>query len=149
MNYKEIKELIEIFDASGVSRLSIKREGFEIELRKQAAPVLVEPAVEERVVEAPKVVEVEASVKEARGGGGEDYIVSPMVGTFYHCPSPGAASYVKVGDSIKKGHTIGIIEAMKIMNEIEAEFDCQIVAIEANDAQPVEFGSRLMRVKKL
>ena len=72
-----------------------------------------------------------------------------MVGTFYRSPSPGAAPYVSVGDTIKKGQTIGIVEAMKIMNEIEAEFDCKILEIEVNDAQPVEFGTKLVMVEKI
>ena len=72
-----------------------------------------------------------------------------MVGTFYRSPSPGAAPYVSVGDTIKKGQTIGIVEAMKIMNEIEAEFDCKIVEIEVNDAQPVEYGTKLVMVERI
>ncbi|HIH2114535.1 TPA: acetyl-CoA carboxylase biotin carboxyl carrier protein, partial [Campylobacter coli] len=76
-------------------------------------------------------------------------INSPMVGTFYQAPSPGAAPFVKVGSSVKKGDTIAIIEAMKIMNEIEAEFDCRIVEILVADGQPVEFGMPLFTVEKL
>ncbi len=72
-----------------------------------------------------------------------------MVGTFYHKPSPDAAPYVNVGDMVKKGQTIGIIEAMKIMNEIEAEYDCKILAIESADGQPVEYGTKLIKVEKL
>ncbi len=72
-----------------------------------------------------------------------------MVGTFYRSPSPGAAPYVNVGDTIKKGQTVAIIEAMKIMNEIEAEFDCKVVSIEVNDGQPVEFSTNLIKVEKL
>ena len=78
-----------------------------------------------------------------------EYITSPMVGTFYHKPSPDASPYVAIGDTIKKGQTIGIIEAMKIMNEIEAEFDCKVIAIETADGQPVEYGSKLIRVEKI
>ena len=81
--------------------------------------------------------------------GSADFITSPMVGTFYRSPSPGAAPYVSVGDTIKKGQTIGIVEAMKIMNEIEAEFDCKIVEIEVNDAQPVEYGTKLVMVERI
>ncbi|EAI8101671.1 acetyl-CoA carboxylase, biotin carboxyl carrier protein, partial [Campylobacter coli] len=69
--------------------------------------------------------------------------------TFYQAPSPGAAPFVKVGSSVKKGDTIAIIEAMKIMNEIEAEFDCRIVEILVADGQPVEFGMPLFTVEKL
>ena len=77
------------------------------------------------------------------------FIESPMVGTFYRCPAPNSAPYVNVGDKIKKGQIIGIVEAMKIMNEIEADFDCKIVEIVASDAQPVEFGTPLIKVEKI
>ena len=87
-----------------------------------------------------------ASAPQAQSG---DFITSPMVGTFYRCPSPGAAPYINVGDTIKKGQTIGIIEAMKIMNEIEAECDCKILSIEVDDATPVEFSTNLVRIQKL
>ena len=72
-----------------------------------------------------------------------------MVGTFYQAPSPGAAPFVKIGDSIKKGSTVAIIEAMKIMNEIEAEFDCKIIEVLVSDGEPVEFDQPLFRVEKL
>ena len=76
-------------------------------------------------------------------------INSPMVGTFYRCPSPDAPAYVNVGDKVKKGQTLAIIEAMKIMNEIEAEFDCVIKEIIPTDAQPVEYNSPLFVVEKI
>ena len=76
-------------------------------------------------------------------------INSPMVGTFYRCPSPDAPAYVNVGDKVKRGQTLAIIEAMKIMNEIEAEFDCVIKEIIPNDAQPVEYNSPLFVVEKI
>lgn len=72
-----------------------------------------------------------------------------MVGTFYRCPSPDSPAYVNVGDKVKKGQTLGIIEAMKIMNEIEAEFDCKILEIVPSDAQPVEYNSNLFIVERI
>jgi len=72
-----------------------------------------------------------------------------MVGTFYAAASPKNPAFVKVGDSIKKGDTIGIIEAMKIMNEIEADFDCKITEILVKNEQPVEFDMPLFKVEKL
>ena len=75
-------------------------------------------------------------------------INSPMVGTFYKAPSPGAPAFVKIGDSVNTGQTVGIIEAMKIMNEIEAEFDCKIIEILVEDGQPVEFDTPLFVVEK-
>ena len=78
-----------------------------------------------------------------------DTINSPMVGTFYKAPSPGASPFASVGQSIRKGECVGIIEAMKIMNEIEAEFDCRIVKMLVEDGQPVEYGMALYEVEKL
>lgn len=76
-------------------------------------------------------------------------IKSPMVGTFYKSPSPGAAAFAKVGDVVRKGQPIAIIEAMKIMNELEAEFDCKILDILVADGQPVEFDMPIFLVEKV
>lgn len=155
MNLKEIKELIEVFNKSEISKLRIKQEPFEIALEKNTATSIITPApiaqptLPTPATTAPQAPSAESTQSAPSSASSGDFILSPMVGTFYYCPSPGAAPYVKVGDTIKKGQTIGIVEAMKIMNEIEAEFDCKIIAIEANDAQPVEFGSKLVKVEKI
>ena len=78
-----------------------------------------------------------------------DTINSPMVGTFYASPSPEASVFVKVGDNVKKGQTLCILEAMKIMNEVEAEFDCKIVKILVEDGNPVEYDMPIFVVEKL
>ena len=75
------------------------------------------------------------------------YIKSPMVGTFYSKPAPNEKSFVEVGETIKKGATVCIIEAMKLMNEIETEFDGEVVEILKNDGDPVEFGEKLVKLK--
>jgi acetyl-CoA carboxylase biotin carboxyl carrier protein len=72
-----------------------------------------------------------------------------MVGTFYSAPSPDSAPFVKVGDRVKKGQVIAVLEAMKIMNELEAEFDCEILSVLVSDAQAVEYDMPLFAVKKL
>ncbi len=161
MNLVEIKKLIEIFNSSSqIAKLSLKQDNFELKLDKNTTSVSAVSAMPTRPtpqiksaelqekIETPQIQTHQApeSSKDNRKG---DFIVSPMVGTFYHRPSPDAAPYVKVGDVIKKGQTIGIIEAMKIMNEIEAEFDCKILAIETGDGQPVEYGSNLIKVEKV
>ena len=154
MNFKEIKELIEIFDASNLNRLSISQENSKIKLEKGisnvsvSAPVVqTTPAPAQVSQSLPQVAPV-ASAPVAPLLAGET-INSPMVGTFYRCPSPDTPAYVNVGDKVKKGQTLGIIEAMKIMNEIEEEYDCKILEIIPNDAQPVEYNSPLFVVEKI
>lgn len=159
MNLKEIKDLIEFFDKSEIARLKIKQDNFEIHLDKNIASINPATAVTPTIAQPANIAITTQESPESNAplntsaqnntSSSNDFILSPMVGTFYHCPSPGAAPYVQVGDTIKKGQTIGIVEAMKIMNEIEAEYDCKIISIEVSDGQPVEFGSKLIKVEKL
>lgn len=79
----------------------------------------------------------------------KSYITSPIVGTFYSAPSPEAKAFVKVGDRVKAGETVCILEAMKLMNEIESDFDCEIEAVLVSNEQRVEYGQPLFKVKKL
>lgn len=154
MNLKEIKDLIETFNKSETTKIKIKQDSFEIELEKNTS-LNISQAVAPAVASLPTTTPASTPTLESintpthTASTSGDFILSPMVGTFYQCPSPGAAPYIKVGDVVKKGQTIGIVEAMKIMNEIEAEYDCKILSIEANDAQPVEFGSKLVKVERI
>ncbi|MCR6570893.1 acetyl-CoA carboxylase biotin carboxyl carrier protein [Campylobacter insulaenigrae] len=148
MTKEEIKELMELFAKANVSKIKIKeQDGFEIELEKDLCCELPAPAP---VVPAPQPINVNV-VNETKTNqtSNKPTINSPMVGTFYQAPSPGAAPFAKVGQTIKSGSTIAIIEAMKIMNEIEAEYDCRIVEVLVADGQPVEFGMPLFVVEKL
>ena len=157
MDKNEIRELIRIFDKSDITKLKIKEGDFSIELQKgfeggvvhttvaPAAPIVQASAP--APVATPAVnVGGEASINAAPVGLS---MKSPMVGTFYKSPAPGAAPFAKVGDVIRKGQPIAIIEAMKIMNEIEAEFDCKILAILVEDGQPVEYDMPIFSVEKV
>ena len=152
MTKAEIKELMDFFgEKQGINELKIKDKDFEIEIKKYGAnaPVAAQaqaamPAPQMTIV-APSVTHSEKPVSK----GSMDTIDSPMVGTFYKAPSPGAAEFVSVGQVVHKGDTIGIIEAMKIMNEIEAEFDCRIKKALVDDGQPVEYAMALFEVEKL
>ena len=151
MNKNEIKELMSFFDEKkSINKLKIKDKDFEIEIKKYGAdgenlaqqmPVMQTPQAAPSV----NVVVNEKSSSKAT----TDTIDSPMVGTFYKAPSPGANAFVSVGQVVHKGETIGIIEAMKIMNEIEAEFDCRIKKALVEDGQPVEYAMALFEVEKL
>ncbi len=148
MDLKDIKRLLEAFDKSKTNILELETEEFRIYLDKSAtpAPQSAPVAVEQPAVQTPVVQKIEAKPECVVEG---DLITSPMVGTFYQAPSPDSPPYVKVGDKVKKGQTLCIIEAMKIMNELEAEFDCEILEILVEDGQPVEFDTPLFRVKRL
>lgn len=146
MDMKQIKTLVQEFDASTLSKLKITLDAFSIELEKNvgvaSAPVMM--AAPLAAVSTPVVA---APVAAAPLSG--DAILSPMVGTFYSSPSPESAPFVKVGDRVKKGQVVAILEAMKIMNELEAEFDCEILEVLKSDGQAVEYDMPLYAVKKL
>lgn len=149
MDMKQIKSLLQEFDASSLSKMKITQDAFSIEFEKNsgvvmaAAPVSIASAP----VAAPAALEPAPSAQTPAISG--DMILSPMVGTFYAAPSPDSAPFVKVGDRVKKGQVIAVLEAMKIMNELEAEFDCEIVNVLVSDAQAVEYDMPLFAVKKL
>lgn len=152
MEFENIKELIKIFDKSSVTKIKITREDFSIDLEKAtsevltvAAPRAVQQVQTMVAANAETDVVVAAAKAELKG----EIITSPMVGTLYSAPSPDSAPYAKVGDIVKKGQPLAIIEAMKIMNEIEAEFDCKILEVCVSDGQPVEYDMPLFRVEKV
>jgi acetyl-CoA carboxylase biotin carboxyl carrier protein len=149
MDMKQIKSLISTFDESGLSKIKINKEGFEIEMEKAtglvAAPVHAVAAAPAPLA-APVAVAAAAPAAQALTG---DTIDSPMVGTYYAAPSPDSAPFIKVGDTVKKGQAIAVLEAMKIMNELEAEFDCRILDILVKDGQAVEYDMPLFVVEKL
>ncbi|MFL1705420.1 acetyl-CoA carboxylase biotin carboxyl carrier protein [Campylobacter sp. MOP7] len=150
MKKEDIKELIEFFNEMDMNRIKIKSGDFEVELEKFAdCCELPKPAPAPMPAPAPTPVNVVVSSEVKQTTSPKESIKSPMVGTFYVAPSPGAAPFVKVGQRVRKGDVIGIIEAMKIMNEIEAEFDCTITEMLVSDGQPVEFAMPLFGVEKI
>ena len=152
MELKDIKDLMRSFDKSGITKLKIKDSEFSIEMQKGAteivAPLPPSPAPSS-IAPPVAVVSHESSEPQAKPVAVEEVktINSPMVGTFYKAPSPGSAPFVEVGSVVTKGQTVAIVEAMKIMNEIESEFDCKIVKILVEDGQPVEYGMALFEVE--
>lgn len=143
MNLKEIKEMINLMNENGLAELEVERDGHKIRLKKKGGEVYSE-VVEKKAgpsVSSPREVELEAP----RGERLE--IKAPMVGTFYHTPSPDAPPFVEVGDEIEPGRVICIIEAMKLMNEIKSEVKGRIVKILVESGHPVEFGQVLFLVE--
>lgn len=154
MNLKEIKELIEMLNGTDISELEIERSGMKVRLRK-GGDVVYHPAVSHRELApvapaAPTKAEVQASAEQAAAELAKTSLVtvtSPIVGTFYLSPAPEKPAYVQIGDIVKKGQVLCIVEAMKLMNEIESEFSGKIVKILLENGQPVEYGQDLFIIE--
>ena len=156
----EIRELIKLVDSTSIHRLEIENENGKIRISKQdgiasaaaAAPAAAAPAApapQAAAAEAPQVPAPQpASAAAAAKDEGLHRIVSPMVGTFYAAPAPNAPPYVKPGDHVNEKTIVCIVEAMKLMNEIEAEVSGQIVEVLVENGQLVEYGQPLFLVKR-
>ncbi len=152
MNIEELKELLEFVSERNISELELEEGGTKLKIRKSLAG----PPPEAQLVVAPAVKTQEsaaASVGRALSEGSpalEDgliYVTSPMVGTFYRQPEPGAEPFAREGDYVKKGQVLCIIEAMKLMNEIECEHEGQLVKVLVENGQPVQYGDQLFAVR--
>ena len=147
MEYDKIKQLIEDMGKSNIEELEIEfPEGMKISMKKNVA---VAPVQQQVVAQQSTNIPVIQTTQPVEEEPKEEYkeIKSPMVGTFYSKPSPDKEAFVKVGDKVKKGQVVCIIEAMKLMNEIEAEFDGEVVEVCLNDGDAVEYGKPLFKLK--
>jgi len=152
MDLEKLRKIIELFNEGGLTGLVIKgdEDGFEeLELKRELtaapAPAPVVPApVASTQPEAPTPAE---PVPVPSGDEELVYVVAPLVGTFYASPSPESPAYVKVGDRVDKGTVVCIVEAMKVMNEIESEYAGTIVKVMVENAQPVEYGQQMFAIK--
>ena len=147
MDTKQIKALMRDFDESGLSHLKIRKENFSIELEK-ATCLVAAPVAQTAPTVAPIAPAPAAPIAPAAEITG-DAILSPMVGTYYSSPSPDSPEFVKKGDIVRKGQVVAILEAMKIMNELEADFDCKILEVLATNGQAVEYDMPLFLVEKI
>jgi acetyl-CoA carboxylase biotin carboxyl carrier protein len=155
LNLEEIKKLIDILEKSHLEEIEVSYGEVHLRLAKPMAnqyhsheasqavfPVSIPQAAVQSAHHAPAQKPAEPAVPALSPTAHE--VKSPMVGTFYRAPSPNAEPFVKVGDVVKKGQTLCIIEAMKLMNEIECEADGKVVAIKVQNAEPVEYGEVLL-----
>ena len=149
MDIRKVKKLIELLDESGIAEIEITEgeESVRISRYAQAAPAAPAPLAYAAPAAAPAVAAAPAAVAptapvEVEEEGFE--VAAPMVGTFYAASSPGAAPYVQVGDRVNEGDTLCIIEAMKMMNQIEADVAGVIKSIRLQNGEPVEFGQTLI-----
>ena len=146
MDLEKIEGLVKIIENSSLTEFTYKEGDLKITMSKldhppvvaAGAPMMAPPMQAAPAADAAKEEEDE-----------QLFITSPIVGTFYSAPAPDAPAFVKVGDQVKNGQTVCILEAMKLMNEIQSEFDCEIEAVLVSNEQKVEYGQPLFRVKKL
>lgn len=139
MNIQDIYQLMDRFESSSMAEVNLEMEGVKVALKKSGQVMAVPAAA---TVTEPAVIQ-EAAKKEMPLG---TVIEAPLVGTFYAAPSPEEAPFVSVGKKVKKGDVVGIIEAMKLMNEITAPCDGMIEAIDVENGQMVEYHQVLMRI---
>ncbi len=152
MELEKIEGLVKILEASSLKTMTIKEGDFKITMSKlDNPPVIAAGAAAAVPMAAAPAVGAAAAVETVALPEEDDEvnITSPIVGTFYSAAGPDIPAYVKVGDHVKTGETVCILEAMKMMNEITADFDCEIEAILVSNEQKVEYGQPLFRVKKL
>jgi len=152
LNIEELKELLEFVSERNIAELELEEGGTKLKIRKS----LPAPPPEAATVAAPVVKTAESAAAPLEGAAaagapaledGLTYITSPMVGTFYRQPEPGAEPFAREGDYVKKGQVLCIIEAMKLMNEIESEHEGQLVKVLVENGQPVQYGDQLFAVR--
>jgi acetyl-CoA carboxylase biotin carboxyl carrier protein len=159
LTYDQIKELIQLVTEHQLHGLEVERSGFRLKITG-SAPAGGQPEVR-AAAPAPAAASVSASPEppaagpearvpappKAAAGPAPHVIASPIVGTFYGSPSPTAEAFVRIGDRVRKGQVLCIVEAMKLMNEIESDADGTVVEIYPRNAQPVEFGEPLFGIR--
>lgn len=159
MDIKEIQELIKFVAKSGVSEVSIDRKDFKITIKAQSnmqtivnATIPAAPAVQALPAAAPVALATSAAPAPAAPAAEASNLItikSPMIGTFYRSSSPDKPSFVNVGDEVKAGQVVCIIEAMKLFNEIESEISGKIVKVLVDNATPVEYDQPLFLVEPM
>ncbi|AXX83873.1 MULTISPECIES: acetyl-CoA carboxylase biotin carboxyl carrier protein [Aliarcobacter] len=160
MDFKDIKELIRVFDKSELNKLRIKEADFEISMQRGfeggVTTVATTPMVSAPVASIAPTSSVttssvapEIAKDDSNANSNGITINAPMVGTYYSAPSPDAPQFCAIGDIVRKGQTLCILEAMKIMNEVEAEFDCKIIDILVQNGSPVEYDMPIFVVEKI
>ena len=163
MDLKDIRQLIKIVENANIGELEIVEDGNKLRISKnnrnsneniiystpqvQTFPAVGAPVPLNQVTMPTELVPTKTEGESAEG----DYleVKSPMVGTYYSAPSPDADSYVKVGQTVTTGQTLCIIEAMKLMNELESEYSGKVVKIMVENAQPVEYNQTLFLIEKI
>src|SRR6186713_1889501 len=157
MTLDEIKQLIEFIKGQELSEFELEQEGFKVRIKsghpQQVVAIPQMPAQMPMVAASPTAPQAAPAVAAAptaaddEAGGELAIVKSPIVGTFYRSAEPGAKAFVSVGDTVRKGQVLCIIEAMKLMNEIDSEYDGEITSIYIENGQAVQYGERLFAIK--
>jgi acetyl-CoA carboxylase biotin carboxyl carrier protein len=150
IDYDEIRRLVGLLEEKNLAVFELEVEGLKVKISRSLPPAAPAPAVAPAAAAAPMTpqaaMEAEARAQAHEAAKGHHLVKSPMVGTFYRAPDPTSAPFVDIGDTVKKGQTLCIIEAMKLMNEIEADVDGTIAEIYTENAKPVEYGQKLFAI---
>ncbi|MFO0692093.1 MAG: acetyl-CoA carboxylase biotin carboxyl carrier protein [Polyangiales bacterium] len=148
----QLEELMQTIERHGITELELEKGGERIVLRRGSVTTVTHAAPVVATAPAPAGAHLHAPAHSAPAAKEEDpnvvFVTSPFVGTFYRAGSPTAEPFVKDGQQVAAGQTLCIVEAMKLMNEIEAEFACSIVECLVENGKPVEYGDKLFKVKK-
>lgn len=148
MDIRKVKKLIELLEESNISEIEIQEGEEAVRISRYPTGVAAQPIYQNypqpAPVAAPAAPAPEAATESKPAAASGHQVKSPMVGTFYRSPAPGASAFIEVGSTVKKGDTICIVEAMKMMNQIEADKDGVVEAILLEDGQPVEFDQPLV-----
>ena len=156
MNFDEIKQILDMVREHELSEFELERDNFKLRIRKNTsgqwtatmppvshvnyAPVMAAPMPPPAPAASPVLTAADEEVDFA-------VVKSPIVGTFYRSPEPGSKPFAEVGDTVKKGQVLCIIEAMKLMNEINSDLDGELVKVYVENGQPVQYGERLFAIK--
>ena len=150
MDLRKLKKLIDLVQESGIGEIEITEGEEKVRISRQSggqAVIMAAPGMQPMAMAAPAAAPVAPAAPAAPPEPVGHTLKSPMVGTFYRAPSPGAPSFVEVGQSVTKGQTLCIIEAMKLLNEIESDVAGKVKAILVENGQPVEYGQPLFVIE--
>ncbi len=157
MEFEDIERILELVRRHDLAEFEVESDGMKLRIRKASAAFPMPPAIPQAAVVSPPAATVSASAVAAQSPAPSTaeeeesvelaVVKSPIVGTFYRSPEPGAAAFVEVGQRVKKDQVLCIIEAMKLMNEITSEYDGEIVSAYVENGKPVQYGERLFAIK--
>ncbi len=144
MDLRKIKKLIEMLQESDLNEIEVKEGEESVRINRKKGDVEIPQQIVAPQLQSKETVENVDEPEENLS-----FIQSPMVGTFYRSPAPGKPPFVEIGQKVKKGDTVCIIEAMKMMNQVKSEFDGKIVDIKVENGQPVEFNESLVSIETI